>query len=72
TLERSVEFEQHEAKEIRVEGRHRRATVALDGEVRMMQMPFEYKILPGELSVLVPKPEAASGNTPEAQTPEMS
>ena len=66
-----MEFEQHEAKEIRVEGRHRRATLALDGEVSVMQMPFDYKILPGELSVLVPKPEAASGNTPKAQTPEI-
>jgi diacylglycerol kinase family enzyme len=54
TLDRSELFEQHAAKQIRVESRHREAAVAIDGEVRAMVSPFDYRIRPGELSVLTP------------------
>ncbi len=42
------------SKEIRIETKHRRLRVAVDGEVTVMQPPLHYRIRPSALRVLVP------------------
>ncbi|MEP6743642.1 MAG: diacylglycerol kinase family protein [bacterium] len=41
-------------KEIWIETKHKRVRVALDGEVRVMEPPLHYRVLPGKLRVLAP------------------
>ena len=41
-------------KEIWIDTRHKRVRVALDGEVRIMEPPLHYRVLPGKLRVLTP------------------
>jgi len=48
------------SKEIWVETRRKVVRVATDGEITLMQTPLHYRIRPGFLSVLTPKPQAAS------------
>jgi diacylglycerol kinase family enzyme len=43
-----------EAREATIRGRARHVLVALDGEVRKMSMPLNYRIRPGALRVIVP------------------
>jgi diacylglycerol kinase family enzyme len=47
-------------KEVFVETRRSRLRVATDGEVTVMNTPLHYRVRPGALRVLVPRPEEAS------------
>ena len=42
-------------REIWIETKHRRLSVATDGEVTVMETPLHYRVRPGALRVLVPK-----------------
>jgi YegS/Rv2252/BmrU family lipid kinase len=50
-------------KEVWIETKRKRLSVATDGEVTLMNMPLHYRVLPGALRVLVPhsEEEAAQG-----------
>ena len=48
------DFEALAAHRVTVETRHQRMAVAVDGEVKIMEMPLEYRSWPGALEVLVP------------------
>jgi diacylglycerol kinase family enzyme len=52
------DFEALTARTIRVETRHRRLVVALDGELAVMDAPLDYTVRPGALLVLVPSSHA--------------
>lgn len=43
-------------KEVWIETRRHRLRVATDGEVTVMNTPLHYRVLPGALSVIVPRP----------------
>ena len=58
-LEQSKDFVGAAARELRVESRRPRLRVAADGEVRLLQTPLEFRIVPRSLVVLTPKPEAS-------------
>ena len=58
-LEQSKDFVGTVARELRVESRRPRLRVAADGEVRLLQTPLEFRIVPRSLLVMTPKPEAA-------------
>ncbi|MEP7336674.1 MAG: diacylglycerol kinase family protein [Acidobacteriota bacterium] len=47
------------SREIWVETRRKVVRVATDGEITLMQTPLHYRIRPGFLSVLAPRPQAA-------------
>jgi diacylglycerol kinase family enzyme len=44
-------------KEVWIETRRKRLRVATDGEVTVMNTPLHYRVLPGALNVIVPRPE---------------
>jgi diacylglycerol kinase family enzyme len=48
------DFEEVSTDEITIQTRRRRIVVALDGEVRMMETPLEYRTRPKALKVIVP------------------
>jgi diacylglycerol kinase family enzyme len=54
TLEQAKDFVALSAREIRVESRHGRLRVAADGEVRLLQTPLEFRVLPRALTVMIP------------------
>jgi diacylglycerol kinase family enzyme len=56
-LRQEKDFLALSAQEIWTETKHKRLRVALDGEVISMQPPLHYRVRPGALRVLVPKPE---------------
>jgi diacylglycerol kinase family enzyme len=58
-LNQTRDFETVCAKEIEIDTRRRRLHVATDGEVSIMPTPLRYRVLPGALSVIVPKTEIA-------------
>lgn len=60
-LRQTREFRTFLASELRVETRHRRLRVAIDGEVHKLEPPFRYRIHAGALRVIVPGPHANSG-----------
>ncbi|MEJ7616546.1 MAG: diacylglycerol kinase family protein [Pyrinomonadaceae bacterium] len=51
------DFDQLCAAELWVETRRKRLLVATDGEVNVMSAPLHYRVRPGELRVIVPRPE---------------
>jgi diacylglycerol kinase family enzyme len=53
-LDQTSDFEQHRVKAVTIHSRHRRLTVALDGEVCRLHTPLRYRIRPAALRVLVP------------------
>ena len=53
------DFEEVLTDSVTIQTRKRLMQVAFDGEVSILETPLEYKILPGALKVLVPKPEEA-------------
>ena len=57
-VDQANDFDVFSVSEARVETRHRRLLVALDGEVERMATPLHYRIKPAALRVLVPKKEA--------------
>jgi diacylglycerol kinase family enzyme len=58
-LRQSREFHVFQAGAMVVETRHRRLRVATDGEVTVMAPPLRYRIRPGALPVIVPRPVEA-------------
>ena len=59
-LRQAKDFEAMLTAEITIETRHARKRVATDGEVSMMDAPLHYRIRPGALQVIVPKPTATA------------
>ncbi len=51
------DFEEVLTESVTIQTRRRRLPVAFDGEVDLMQMPLEYRIVPNALEVIVPKEE---------------
>ncbi len=58
-LRAAQDFDSMCAREVWIETRRRRLRVATDGEITVMQTPLHYRVLPGELRVLVPQAEQA-------------
>jgi YegS/Rv2252/BmrU family lipid kinase len=56
-LRQTKDFEELETQELTIEMRRSKVLVATDGEVSMMDAPLKYKIEPGALKVVVPKPQ---------------
>jgi diacylglycerol kinase family enzyme len=54
-LDRARDFEQHRLEKVTIHSRHRRLTVALDGEVFRLHTPLHYRTRPGALRVIVPR-----------------
>lgn len=52
------DFEEVSTDAVTIQTRRKKLDVALDGEVRRMATPLEYRILPKALKVLVPSPES--------------
>jgi diacylglycerol kinase family enzyme len=53
-LRQAKDFEAARFRHLRIEGRHTRLLVAIDGEVAALELPLEYRIRPGALQVIVP------------------
>jgi diacylglycerol kinase family enzyme len=53
-LHQGDDFESATVRELRIDARHRRLLVALDGEVETMDLPLRYRIRPAALQVVVP------------------
>lgn len=54
-VDQAKDFDAFGVTEARIETRHRRLLVALDGEVERMATPLHYRIKPAALRVLVPR-----------------
>ena len=54
-LRQSKDFDAFCAAEVRIESRHRRMHVAIDGEVLLMNTPLHYRLRPAALRVIVPE-----------------
>ena len=59
-VDQAKDFDAFCVTEARIETRHRRLLVALDGEVERMATPLHYRIKPAALRVLVPRNWAGS------------
>src|SRR6266851_1986473 len=57
-LDQARDFEQHRLESVTIHSRHRRLTIALDGEILRLRTPLRYRIRPGALRVLVPQEHA--------------
>jgi diacylglycerol kinase family enzyme len=55
TLAQDRDFDVLRASEMEVKTRRKSIRVATDGEVTLMQSPLRYRVLPGALTVIVPK-----------------
>jgi diacylglycerol kinase family enzyme len=53
-LDQAADFEQHRVEAVTIRSRHRRLTIALDGEVCRLRTPLRYRSRPAALRVLVP------------------
>jgi YegS/Rv2252/BmrU family lipid kinase len=53
-LHQADDFSNVSAASVRIEAPHRRLLVATDGEVVAMETPLHFRVLPGELAVIVP------------------
>jgi YegS/Rv2252/BmrU family lipid kinase len=58
-LRQAEDFSAESVRHLTVDLPHKRVLVSIDGEVRAMETPLEYRILPGALSVMVPNAEPA-------------
>ncbi|MGD9764910.1 MAG: diacylglycerol kinase family protein [Candidatus Binatia bacterium] len=59
-LQQAEDFESHMTQSVEVATRRQRVPVAIDGEVRTLETPLQYRIRAGELRVIVPG-EAGAG-----------
>jgi diacylglycerol kinase family enzyme len=57
-LDQARDFERHRLDSVTIHSRHRRLTIALDGEILRLRTPLRYRIRPGALRVLVPQERA--------------
>jgi diacylglycerol kinase family enzyme len=55
-IQNDRDFTVHCTQEVRIDSRHRRLPVSLDGEVRLIETPLVYKIRPRALRVIAPEP----------------
>jgi len=53
-LHQARDFEASTTRKLRIESRHTRLLVAIDGEVEALDLPLEYQIRPGALQVIAP------------------
>ena len=53
-LHQGSDFEAGTTRELRIDSRHRRLLVAIDGEIEPMDLPLEFRIRPGALRVALP------------------
>ena len=61
-LNQAADFDMVHARHIEVQTRRERVHIATDGEILLMQTPLRFRVVPGALKVIVPRPEpAASG-----------
>jgi diacylglycerol kinase family enzyme len=58
TLERHERFEALQAASIVIDTPRRRVSVALDGEIRMLEAPLEFSVRAGALTTILPRPGA--------------
>jgi diacylglycerol kinase family enzyme len=58
-LRQADDFMESAVRSLRVESRRRRLLVAIDGEVRIMDTPLEFRMQPRSLHVMVPKEPVA-------------
>lgn len=65
----SRDFELHCGREILVETRRRRASVAHDGERTRLSAPFRFRMRRGALEVIVPAPIATAATAPAPAAP---
>ncbi|CAN5572654.1 diacylglycerol kinase family protein [soil metagenome] len=59
TVKQWRDFEEVLTESVTIQTKRRRMNVAFDGEVYLVETPLIYTTLPGALSVIVPRPEAA-------------
>lgn len=59
-LDQSKDFVATTARSLRLDSRRPRLRVAADGEVRLLQTPLEFRIVPRSLFVMVPRQEAGA------------
>jgi diacylglycerol kinase family enzyme len=55
-LDQATDFDTVRAKEIEVQTRRQRVHIATDGEICVMQTPLRFRVMPGALKVIVPRP----------------
>jgi diacylglycerol kinase family enzyme len=61
-LNQATDFDTVRAKHIEVQTRRKHVHVATDGEIRIVETPLRFRVMPGALKVIVPRPQpAASG-----------
>ena len=53
-LRQADDFCMEHARVLRIDARRRRLVVAIDGEVAALDMPLEFRVVPGALTVIVP------------------
>jgi diacylglycerol kinase family enzyme len=59
-LDQARDFDTVRAKHIEVQTRRKHVHLATDGEIRIVQTPLRFRVVPGALKVIVPKPPAAA------------
>jgi diacylglycerol kinase family enzyme len=59
-LDQAADFDTVCAKHIEVKTRRGRVHVATDGEICLMETPLRFRIAPGGLKVIVPRPDPAA------------
>lgn len=59
-LNQAADFDMVHAAHIEVQTRRERVHIATDGELLVMQTPLRFRVVPGALKVIVPRPEPAA------------
>jgi diacylglycerol kinase family enzyme len=59
-LNQAADFDMVHAKHIEVQTRRERVHIATDGEISVMQTPLRFRVVPGALKVIVPRPGPAA------------
>jgi diacylglycerol kinase family enzyme len=59
-LDQARDFDTVHAKHIEVQTQRKRVHVATDGEICIVETPLRFRVVPGALKVIVPKPQAAA------------
>ena len=59
-LDQARDFDTVRAKHIEVQTRRKHVHLATDGEIRIVATPLRFRVVPGALKVIVPKPPAAA------------
>jgi diacylglycerol kinase family enzyme len=59
-LDQARDFDTVRATHIEVQTRRKRAHVATDGEICILETPLRFRVVPGALKVIVPKPQPSA------------